>query len=126
MVDYFEEYFLKHKFICISQKKKKNNQFNVNTNFLLLNMLYIKVTEANKDCKDMYTILLSRKKEAIKAVHKRNGEEFVNRSVLTFMKCWSKLQKNHWLKFTILHRIIATNYYLSKLKLKDTQLCTFY
>lgn len=72
----------------------------------------------------MYNILISRKKETIKAVLKRNAEEFVNRTVLTFLRWWSKLQMNHWLQFQILQRKIATNYYLSKLKIKGTQLCT--
>lgn len=88
-------------------------------------MWFLILTESNKDCKDMYNILISRKKNAIKAVYKRNGEEFVNRSVLTCLSCWSKLQRNHWLYFDILQKIIATNYYLSKLNLKDTQRCTF-
>lgn len=55
--------------------------------------------KANTDCKDMYNILISRKKEEIKAVHKRYDEnlDFVNRNGFTFLSSRSKLQRNHWL-----------------------------
>lgn len=88
-------------------------------------MLYLIFTEANKDCKDMYDIIISRKEETIKAVYKRNGDEF-----------WLGMCKHFWaagqnykgiigdnLKYY--KKIIVTNNYLWKLKLKDTQLCTF-
>lgn len=47
-------------------------------------MLYLIFTEANRNCKDMYNIYTSRKKKAIKAVHKKNDCEFVKKSVNIF------------------------------------------
>lgn len=59
----------------IAKQKFLINKFYINKNFPLQNVLYLIFTEANKDCKDMYNVLISRKKEAIKAAHKRNGDK---------------------------------------------------
>lgn len=59
----------------IAKQKFLIKKFNINKNFPLQNVLYLIFTEVNKDCKDMYNVLISRKKEAIKAAHKRNGDK---------------------------------------------------
>lgn len=59
----------------IAKQKFLINKFNININVPLQNVLYLIFTEANKDCKDTYNVLISRKKEAIKAAHKRNGDK---------------------------------------------------
>lgn len=40
---------------------------------------------ANKNCKDIHNILISRKKEATKAIHKQKDKYFVNRNPLMFL-----------------------------------------
>lgn len=64
----------------------------------------------------MYNILISKKKETIKAVYKWH-EEGYRFSESDWGKIFdlpfktTKESKYHWLQFQILHRIIATNYF---------------
>lgn len=59
----------------IAKQKFLIDIINIDINFPLQNVLYLIFTDANKGCKDMYNVLISRKKEAIKAAHKRNGDK---------------------------------------------------
>ena len=83
-----------------------------------------------KGCKDMYNILISKKKEPVKSISKWKDEGF-NISDADWCKIFelpyktTKESKFHWLQFKILHRLIPTNKYLKKLKLTDSNLCTF-
>ena len=83
-----------------------------------------------KGCKDMYNVLINRKKETSTSILKwnENGYRFTASE-------WSKIfelpfkvtqeSKLHWLQFQILHRLIPTNQYLHKLKLKTSPTCSF-
>lgn len=83
-----------------------------------------------KGCKEMYNILIENKKEPItSSIRLRNlGENFTdlewNR---IYCLCFKAVQESklNWLQYQILHRIIPTNYYLHKLKLIDSPLCSF-
>lgn len=71
-------------------------------------------------------ILISKIKGKIKALYKWHEEGLVTVigvTLLTFQT--TKESIYHWLQFQDLHRIIATNYLLTKLKLKNTQLVHF-
>lgn len=75
--------------------------------------------KANKGCRDMYNILISKRKETIKAVYKWHEEGYrFNESdwgkIFELPFKTTKESKYHWLQFQILHRIIATNYFLTK------------
>lgn len=83
-----------------------------------------------KGCKEIYNILIANKREQIiSSIRWRNlGDNFTdlewNR---IYCLCFKAVQerKFNWLQFQILHRIIPTNYYLHKLKLTDSPLCSF-
>ena len=78
----------------------------------------------------MYEIFINNKREPISSLLKWNEN-----NVFFDEADWNKIfelpfkvtqeSKFHWLQFQILHRIIPTNYYLFKLKLIDSQACTF-
>ena len=89
-------------------------------------MFYINM----KGCKDMYDILINRKKETSTSILKWNEKGY-----LFTMQEWSKIfelpfkitkeSKLQWLQFQILHRIVPTNLYLFKLKIKESPACSF-
>lgn len=73
----------------------------------------------------MYNILISKKKEAFNAVYKwhEEGFRFCDSDQGSIFEPPFKTTKNPNItgyNFNLFHRIIATNYNSSKLKLKDT------
>ena len=83
-----------------------------------------------KGCKDMYNILISKKRKPVKSISKWKDEGF-NISDADWCKIFelpyktTKESTYQSLQFKILHWLISTNIYLTKLKLTDFSLCTF-
>lgn len=83
-----------------------------------------------KGCKEIYKLLISEKKTQIKSIKKWEEYEggfseleWKNIFELPFKTTQeSKLQ---WIQFQILHRIFPCNYYLHRIKIIDSPICTF-
>ena len=86
------------------------------------------ILKSNKGCKDMYK-LFNNKKVVIKSKEKWNqalGNTNFNWKTIYNLpaKCCSNT-KLHWFQYRIIHRILATNDFLLKLKVREDNLCTF-
>lgn len=82
-------------------------------------------------CKDMYNLLIREKKKQITSVikwrekgYEMNVFDWGNIFELPFKVTLES--KRQWMQYKILHRIVPTNNYLYKIKLKDSPLCDFY
>lgn len=86
------------------------------------------ILKSNKGCKDMYKIF-NNKEVLIKSKEKWNqafGNITLNwKTIYTLPAKSCSNTKLHWFQYRIIHRILATNDFLLKLRVREDNLCTF-
>ena len=111
-------------FTNLSNKDMRNNDEPIIPNTILP---FYKNT---KGCKDAYNPLIINKQKPVTSLGKwkeegNNFTDFEWNQIFQLPFKTTLETKLQWLQFQILHRIVPTNLYFSKLKLIDTPSCTY-